>query len=207
MLLLNVRPRRTLMSDRRLPWTLAAVALLALATLEPGTAEAGSRKPKAAKASRANGGSKPGRVSEQDALADAKVAVLAFEGEDPEPLRKHVIKLLVERGLKVNSTLKAQDNVSQYRDLGAALDLAVYVHGKIKDTGADRAVATVTIRSAVTGRPVATATFNGFRRGLPFDVEEKLWERVGPAFKRACMAAASGVRHYKAMHIEAGTPL
>jgi hypothetical protein len=82
------------------------------------------------------------------------------------------------------------------------------VHGKIKDTGADRAVATVTIRSAVTGRPVASATFNGYRRGLPFDVEEKLWQRVGPAFKRACVQAARGVRRYnKPTYIEAGTPL
>jgi hypothetical protein len=141
-------------------------------------------------------------------LADAKVAVLAFEGEDPEPLRKHVIKLLVERGLKVNSTLKAQDNPTQYRDMGAALDLAVFVHGKIKDTAPDRAVATVTIRSAVTGRPVATATFNGFRRGLPFDVEEKLWDRVAPAFKRACLEATKPNRRHSApLVIEAGTPL
>ena len=139
---------------------------------------------------------------------DAKVAVLAFEGEDSEPLRKHVIKLLVERGLKVNSTLKAQDNPTQYRDMGAALDLAVFVHGKIKDTTPEHAVATVTIRSAVTGRPVATATFNGFRRGLPFDVEEKLWDRVAPAFKRACLEATRPNRkHSEPLHIEAGTPL
>jgi len=142
------------------------------------------------------------------ALAAAKVAVMAFDGDDPEPLRKHVIKVLVERGMKVNSTLKAQDNPTQYRDMGAALDLAVYVHGRIKDTTAEHAVATVTIRSAVTGRPVATATFNGFRKGLPFDVEEKLWERVAPAFKRACMEATRpGRRHSEPMRIEAGTPL
>jgi hypothetical protein len=164
-----------------------------------------SARPKSKAAAKA-----PERTSSQEAaLADAKVAVLAFEGEDPEPLRKHVIKLLVERGLQVNSTLKAQDNPTQYRDMGAALNLAVYVHGKIKDTAPDHAVAIVTIRSAVTGRPVATATFNGFRRGLPFDVEEKLWDRVGPAFKRACVEAAKpGVRHHSdPMRIEAGTPL
>jgi len=141
-------------------------------------------------------------------LTDAKIAILAFEGEDAEPLRKHVIKLFVERGVKVNSTLKAQDNPTQYRDMGAALNLAVYVHGKIKDTGPEKAVATVTIRSAVTGRPVATATFNGYRRGLPFDVEEKLWERVAPAFKRACREAArGGRRHSQPTYINAGTPL
>ena len=147
-------------------------------------------------------------MSDGTVLSEAKVAVLAFEGEDPEPLRKHVIKLLVDRGLQVDSTLKAQDSPTQYRDMGAALNLAVYVHGRIKDTTPERAVATVTIRSAVTGRPVATATFNGFRRGLPFDVEEKLWDRVGPALKRACIEARRPNRHHsEPLHIEAGTPL
>jgi hypothetical protein len=141
-------------------------------------------------------------------VASGKVAVLAFEGDDSEPLRKHVIKVFVDRGIQVNSTLKAQDGPTQYRDMGAALNLAIYVHGKIKDTTPDRAVATVTIRSAVTGRPMATATFNGFRRGLPFDVEEKLWDRVAPAYKRACIEASKpNRRHSKPLHIEAGTPL
>jgi hypothetical protein len=144
----------------------------------------------------------------ESALADAKIAVLPFEGEDPEQLRKHVIKVLVERGFQVNSTLKLQDNPTQYRDMGAALNLAVYVHGKLKPTSAEHATATVTIRSAVTGRPVATATFNGFRRGLPYDVEEKLWDRVGPAFRRACVEATKpNRRHSTPLYIEAGTPL
>ena len=172
--------------------------------------EAASRGSQGHKASaKAKNGSKsPSRpAAGQTALADAKIAVLAFEGEDVEPLRKHVIKVFVERGLKVNSTLKAQDNPTQYRDMGAALDLAVYVHGRIRDTGPEKAVATVTIRSAVTGRPVTSATFDGYRRGLPFDVEEKLWERVAPALKRACLDAQKPRHHSAPTHINAGTPL
>ena len=215
MLLLHARGRRisslasACRASRRCLLALAAATLALGATFD---AEAAPRKSKSAKSSAKSRGSAKasGRaVSEEAALADAKIAVLTFEGDDAEPLRKHVIKVLVERGMKVNSTLKPQDNATQYRDMGAALDLAVYVHGKIKDTAPERAVATVTIRSAVTGRPVATATFNGYRRGLPFDVEEKLWDRVGPAFKRACVEAAKpGVRHHSApLVIEAGTPL
>jgi hypothetical protein len=109
--------------------------------------------------------------------------------------------------MKVDATLKAQDSATQYRDLGAALDLAVYVHGRIRDTGPDKAVATVTIRSAVTGRPLTSATFDGYRRGLPFDVEEKLWDRVAPALKRACLDAQKPRRHSAPTHINAGTPL
>lgn len=173
-------------------------------------AEAASSRGKGAKA-RAKRSSQPAPTrggGGEAALADANIAVLAFEGEESERLRKHVIKVFVERGMRVNSTLKAQDNPTQYRDMGAALDLAAYVHGKIRDTGPEKAVATVTIRSAVTGRPLTSATFNGFRRGLPFDVEEKLWDRVLPALKRACLEAQRpGRRHSKPLHINAGTPL
>ncbi len=197
---------------RLLPALFALVAMLGTAAL----VEAAPRKAK--RAAKAGARPKPpsraaakaaSKAAEESNLPDAKIAVMPFEGDDSEPLRSHVIKLFVERGLKVSSTLKPQDNAIQYRDMGAALDLAVYVHGKIKDTTPEHAVATVTIRSGVTGRPVATATFNGFRRGLPFDVEEKLWERVGTAFKRACVEAAKpGVRrHNEPTRIEAGTPL
>jgi hypothetical protein len=191
---------------RACKWSFLGLATLGLLLATAPTVEASPRKARPAKS---KGAAKPAaRAADGPALSDAKIAVLAFEGDDAEPLRKHVIKVFVERGLKVNSTLKAQDNPTQYRDMGAALDLAVYVHGKIKDTTPDHAVATVTIRSAVTGRPVATATFNGFRRGLPFDVEEKLWERVAPAFKRACAEATKpGRRHNEPTRIEAGTPL
>jgi hypothetical protein len=186
----------------------------ALALGEAPTVDAKPRKTKAqarstGKRKNGNGGASQGNGrSASEALARAKVAVLPFEGEQPEALRKHVIKLFKDRGMQVDSTLKPQDNAIQYRDMGAALNLSVYVHGKIKDTGPEHAVVTVTIRSAVTGRPVAKATFNGFRRGLPYDVEEKLWERVAPAFKRACVEASKpNRRHSKPTHIEAGTPL
>ncbi len=182
---------------------------LAAFAVAVGTAAAADARPhKAAKSKPASKGARPSTGGGEAALADAKIAVLPFEGEEPEQLRKHVIKVLVERGFQVNSTLKLQDNPTQYRDMGAALNLAVYVHGKLRPTSAEHATATVTIRSAVTGRPVATATFNGFRRGLPYDVEEKLWERVGPAFKRACVEATRpNRRHSQPLYIEAGTPL
>lgn len=186
-------------------WQILVLALVAAAWTSR-LASPVEAKPRRAK-SRGASTSSERMVSEPGTPADAQVAVLAFEGDDSEPLRKHVIKVFVDRGIKVNSTLKAQDTPTQYRDMGAALNLAVYVHGKIRDTTADRAVATVTLRSAVTGRPMVTATFNGFRRGLPFDVEEKLWARVAPAFKRACVEARKPRRHSKPLRIEAGTPL
>ena len=205
------RPTRIVAIALRAPgqrWLgLAAIALLFGMSFDSEAATRRSQSHKAG-AKAKNGSKSPSRpAAGGTALADAKVAVLAFEGEDPEPLRKHVIKVFVERGMKVDATLKAQDNATQYRDMGAALDLAVYVHGRIRDTGPEKAVATVTIRSAVTGRPLTSATFDGYRRGLPFDVEEKLWERVAPALKRACLEAQKPRRHSAPTHINAGTPL
>jgi hypothetical protein len=145
----------------------------------------------------------------EDALAGTRVAVFSFEGEDTYSVRDHVIQALTARGLKVEATLRPVDTTEQFRDMGAALDLAVYVHGHVKQLPADHAVATIVIRSGVTGRKVGTFTFTGYRRGLPFDVEEKVWDRVSTVFTRACAEASKpGARHHsRPMVIEAGTPL
>jgi hypothetical protein len=146
--------------------------------------------------------------AEDDQAAVGKIAVFPFEGEDPYSVRKHVIKALTERGMRVDASLRAPDTAEQFRDMGAALDLAVYIHGRVKEVGPDHAVATVTVRSGVTGRKLTTATFRGYRRGLPYDVEEQLWDRLGTAVARACREASRTVRrHNKPMRIEAGTPL
>ena len=142
---------------------------------------------------------------EEAALAAGKVAVLAFDGEDTYSVRDHVIQALTDRGMKIEGGLPAVDTDEQYRDMGALMDVAVYVNGRIRELPADHAVATITIRSGVTGEEITTAKFTGFRRGLPFDVEEKLWERLGAAFTRACVEATKPRPHYnKPMVIEAG---
>jgi hypothetical protein len=174
-----------------------------------GKTRAGAKaRPPSPAAARASARAKSKTEAEEAKIASRKVAVFAFEGDDAEPLRKHVIQALSDKGLQIETTLKPLDTAEQYRDMGATLELAGYVHGRIKDTNGEHAIATVVIRSAVTGRKLATATFNGFRRGLPFDVEEKLWERVGTAVVRACVEASKpGRRHNKPMRIEAGAPL
>jgi hypothetical protein len=190
---------------RRSLFTLIAVAAVLGSSTD---LEAASHRSKSPTKARASSKAKSKATSGHATVASHKVAVFAFEGDDAEPLRKHVIQALSDRGLRVETSLKPQDNPEQYRDLGATLDLAAYVHGHVKGTGGDHAVATVVVRSAVTGRKVATATFTGFRRGLPFDVEEQLWGRVGPAFTRVCIEASKpGRRHNEPMRIEAGTPL
>ena len=141
-------------------------------------------------------------------MAAAKIAVLSFDGEDPYSVRAHVIKAFTNRGMKVESALKSPATPEEFRDMGAALNLSVYIHGEIKETSNDHATATVVVRSAVSGKKTATATFNGFRRGLPFDIEEQLWARLGKAVMQGCAEASKpGRRHSEPLVIEAGTPL
>jgi hypothetical protein len=199
---------------RCLAWALAA-AIAALAASAPAEASSKRKHTKSAiksKSTRKGSASAVRKSSTTEAseaaLTSGKIAVFPFEGEDTYAVRKHVIKALADRGLKVDATLRSPDTAEQFRDMGAALDLAVYIHGRVKETGADHAMATVTVRSGVTGRKLTTATFRGFQRGLPYDVEEQLWERVGPAVTRACVEATRTVRRHNApMRIEAGTPL
>jgi len=140
--------------------------------------------------------------------ASGKIAVFAFDGDDVTSVRKHVVQALSNQGLHVDTSLRPVQTAEEFRDLGATLDLAAYVHGRIKELPGDKAQATIVVRSGVTGRTIATATITGYRRGLRFDVEEKLWSNVGKAITRACKDATRPRRPVNApMHIEAGTPL
>jgi hypothetical protein len=190
------------------------LALLALAVVmgTAPTVEAAPRHAKAKHASRASTRAAARTKAKADgaaaAVAEAKVAVFAFQGEDTYSVRDHVIQALTDRGIKVEAAIPPVDTTEQYRDMGAVMNLAAYVHGHVKELPADHAVATIVIRSGVTGKKLTSVTFTGYRRGLPYDVEEKLWQRLGPAFTRACVEATKPRPHHnKPMVIEAGTPL
>ena len=138
--------------------------------------------------------------------AAGTIAVFAFDGDDVTNVHKHVVMVLSNQGLHVDTSLRPVQTAEEFRDMGATLDLAAYVHGHIKELPADKAEATITVRSGVTGRTIATMKLVGYRRGLRFDVEEKLWSNVGKAILRACKEAAKPRRPINApMHIEAGT--
>jgi hypothetical protein len=138
----------------------------------------------------------------------SKVAVFAFDGDEATNVRKHVVMALANQGLKVDTSLRPVQTAEEFRDMGATLDLAAYVHGRIKDLPADKAEATIMVRSGVTGRTIASTTITGYRRGLRFDVEEKLWQRVGKVLLRVCKEAKRPRRPVNApTRIEAGTPL
>jgi hypothetical protein len=146
--------------------------------------------------------------AEADAIAAGKAAVFVFQGDESEPLRRHVIRLLRANGMRVQTDLRPNDTAEQFRDMAAALDLAVYVHGRVKDAPSGRSLVTITIRSGVTGRTVATASFAGQRRELSTMIEDGLWQKVRAPLARACLDAHSKPRRHNApMRIEAGTPL
>jgi hypothetical protein len=145
-------------------------------------------------------------------IARKKVAIFAFDGEGAEPLRDQVVQLFRANRMDVATNLLAPDRsryvAEQFRDLGAALDLSLYVQGRIRHQSADRAVAVITVRSGVTGRPIASVRFEGARHGLAGEVREKLWKKVHRAVARACSDASHGRRrHNEPTRIEAGTPL
>ncbi|MGD0836400.1 MAG: hypothetical protein ABSB49_07120 [Polyangia bacterium] len=139
--------------------------------------------------------------------AGGKVAVFAFDGDERTNVRKRVVLALMSHGLQVDTSLRPGRTVREFRDIGNTLRLAAYVHGHIRDRPGDKAEANITVRSGVTGKPIARATIAGYRDGLGFGVEEELWQRVGKAIVRACRDARKPRRLVHAMHIEAGVPL
>lgn len=147
-------------------------------------------------------------TTQSSIVSRGKAAVFLFEGDDVEPLRERVVSVLKSKGMYVNTTLRPVDTPEQYRDMSVALGLAIYVHGQVKSQGPKRAVATIVVRSGVTGKPIAITRFVGDRRTLAGNIADGLWYRVNRVIARACMGAAKpGRRHNRPTVIEAGTPI
>jgi hypothetical protein len=182
--------------------------VIAAALALPSTASAAGRKSHG-KAKTASRGGKAGSVSETaEAMSASKVAVLEFRGDSTNEIRAQVIKVLRPKVRELSTNLRAPDTVVQYRDMGAALDLALYIHGHLKDVGKDQSTLTIDLRSAVNGQKITSVKFTGSRRKLYADAEDELWSRIEKPFGRACLDASKAVRHHSApMRIEAGTPI
>jgi hypothetical protein len=200
------RPSRLALSRLGLTVVLAAL-LVGIVSL----AEAAPRKTAKAKSRgnvRVSSGAETHTGAAAEAVAASKIALLDFHGERTEQIRAQVLKVLKTKVREVSSNLRPPDTAEQYRDMGAALDLALYVHGQIKDMGKDQSVLTIDLRSGVNGRKLTSVKFTGSRSKLYADAEDELWKRIEKPFGRACLEATRAVRHHNApMRIEAGTPI
>ncbi len=202
---------RLLPRKSRLAWALAALLLgtVSAAEARPRKMHArGKTHPRAAAKAKVKAQAEAHAGEVADAISRSKVAVFEFRGDDAEPLRNQVIKVLKTKVREVSTALRSPDTTEQYRDMGAALNLALYVHGQVRDTGRAESILTIDLRSGVSGRKIASIRFSGNRRKLYADAEDELWRRVEKVFGRACLEASKAVRHHnKPMRIEAGSPI
>ena len=189
-----------------LAWILAALLAGTVSQAEAAPRKSGRAKARSTSKASANAEARSG--VESQAVAGSKIALLDFRGDNTEQIRGQVLKVLKTKVREVSTNLRPLDTTEQYRDMGAALNLALYVHGQIKDTGKDQSVLTIDLRSGVNGRKLTSVKFTGNRRKLYADAEDELWKRIEKPFGRACLEATKAVRHHSApMRIEAGTPI
>jgi uncharacterized membrane protein YqiK len=161
-----------------------------------------------AKAAKAKAMAEARAKAEAEAVSGRKIAVFTFEGEDSEPLRMQVVRFFKSKRMQVLTSLRPVDSPEQYRDMAFALNLAVYVHGKVKIQSRDQGVLTIMVRNGYSGRRLASARITGHRQTLTDNLEENLWKKVSASVARACVDASKPNRpHNPPMRIEAGTPL
>ncbi len=139
-------------------------------------------------------------------VAGAKVAILAFDGDDAEGVRRQVMHALRAKGIKMMTSLRPVDSPEQFREMSATLNLVAYVDGEVAVDGA-AASATVFLRNGSTGMRTASATFTGDRRALGTTIAKELWDRIGAAMSDAVAEAAKPHKAREPMRINAGSPL
>jgi hypothetical protein len=152
------------------------------------------------------GGSRSKTKSDGPAVA-GKVAVFGFTGDGAARVQQVVVSTLRTRGLQVTTSLRPVDSAEQYREMAATLRLAAYIDGAVGGDGS-RGLATVHVRSGVTGRRIASVRFSGDRSALAADVGSGLWPRTGSQLARLCAEAAKPRKSGRGpMRINAGTPI
>ncbi len=140
-------------------------------------------------------------------VAGAKVAVLAFSGDDAEPVRRQIMHVLRGKGMKTMTGLRPVDSPEQFREMSATLNLVAYVDGEVAVDGTTVS-ATVFLRNGSSGMRTASATFAGDRRSLGTAIAKDLWGRIGPAMGDAVADAAKPHKNLRApMRLNAGSPL
>lgn len=191
-------------------WTSVVVIALGAAPLAGAASRHPSShaKPKSKPKPVAKGCPAPKEQSEPPVVvAGSKVAVFAFTGDDTEPVRRQVMRLLKSKGMKILPNLRSVDSAEQYREMSATLNLVAYVDGEVTIDGNDGS-ATIYVRNGATGMRTASATFAAERRQLPASMGKELWERLAPALGQACTDAAKPRKQGREpMRINAGTPL
>lgn len=201
------RPARFAPRRFGLAWFLAALLAGSFSVAEAAPRRSSGKAKSSSRGHTSAGGAAQSRDA-SEAIAGSKIALLEFRGDNTEQIRTQVIKVLKTKVREVSTNLRPADTTEQYRDMGAALDLALYVHGQIKDTGKDMAVLTIDLRSGVSGRKLTSIKFTGSRSKLYADTVDELWTKLEKPFGRACLEATKAVRHHNApMRIEAGTPI
>ena len=149
----------------------------------------------------------PARSKSAGPSVSGKLAVFGFKGDGAARVQQAVVSTLRTRGLQVTTSLRPVDTAEQYREMAATLRLAAYIDGSVAPAGS-RAEATVQVRSGITGRRIASIRFSGERSGLPADVADGLWPRVGAQLARLCAEAAKPHKRGRgALRINAGTPV
>jgi hypothetical protein len=139
-------------------------------------------------------------------VAGAKVAVLAFAGDDAEAVRRQVMHALRAKGIKMMTSLRPVDSPEQFREMSATLNLVAYGDGEVAVDGTT-ASATVFVRNGSTGLRTASTTFAGDRRALGATIAKDLWDRIAPAISDAVTDAAKPHKGREPMRINAGAPL
>jgi hypothetical protein len=135
-----------------------------------------------------------------------KAAVFMIQGDDYyQPVRAAVVKTLRKRGLNVTANLRPVDSAAQYREMSQTLQLGVFIDGELRGDGAHQS-ARIRLRSGVSGRAIATATFTGPTKKIVGDVGQKLWPKMGGAILRSCSTARQRRPERAPLRIEAGSP-
>jgi Amt family ammonium transporter len=129
------------------------------------------------------------RAAEAKSSRNAAVSVSPFGGDNSEPVRRQVTRLMRGRGLSVETSLPRVDDPTQYPSLAREHHLAAFLTGDVETRKRGRAPARQTVTFVVwngaTGAQLGRWSATGAPRRLPSVVARGFFKNLGRAFQAA----------------------
>ncbi len=140
------------------------------------------------------------------AFASPRVAVQPFGGQETEPLRKLVAKIVRKQGFRVLTSLPPVSGTSQYPGLAKDKHLSAFVVADVVERG-KRVSLSFLIWQGIDGSVVGRWEIAGSKKKIARKLAREFWKRLGSVIRKAMAPPSDVLPPAPPMRINAGTPI
>jgi len=145
-------------------------------------------------------------ASVPSAHAGSRVAIQPFSGQDTEPLRKNVARIVAKHGYTPVLSLPAVEGTSQYPGIARAKHLSAFVVADVTTRG-QSVLITFLVWQGIDGSVIGRWDLSAPKKKLGNRLAKDFWKHLGTPITTAKGHPSNHLPPAPTMRINAGTPI